>query len=242
LWFSRLAHTLAEQSQEQSHVTERTERRLREGYEAKLAELTQQRAALEKQVATLEADLPKRRLMRLGDTVHLTQAEIDSLRQMIAEQETLLLGYQVCRSKHNVTGFLVAVALNMAPWLSLYTCITGDAVIVALRFVLLSFPFCQVENEAATTKLKECQREMRDREERLTTEIRRLHAHELNSQQQQPRVRLKPLTLTLTLALTQARVRPCFFTRLISRVRTLSGKCGFCAFTSLGISCVCSVP
>ena len=41
-----------------------------------------------------------------------------------------------------------------------------------------------MENENATTKLKQFQHETRDREERLATEIQRLHAHELNAQQQ----------------------------------------------------------
>ena len=47
------------------------------------------------QVETLEADAPKRRLMRQGEPASLTEAELNSLRQEINEQEVLLKGYQV---------------------------------------------------------------------------------------------------------------------------------------------------
>jgi hypothetical protein len=163
---SRLEKALAEQSHEQHNVIERTERRLREGYEVKLAELTRHCAVLQQQVETLEADTPKRRLMQQGDAVDLTEAELNSLRQEIAEQEMLLKGYQVYHQNEvyhqNVSGFLCSPAPS--------------------HFNLF---YLQIENEAATTKLKQLQSEMRDREERLTAEIRRLHAHELNAQQQQ---------------------------------------------------------
>jgi hypothetical protein len=49
VWSPRLAKTLAERGA----ITERSERRLREGYEVKLADLTKHRAALQQQVCQL---------------------------------------------------------------------------------------------------------------------------------------------------------------------------------------------
>ncbi|KAK3280968.1 hypothetical protein CYMTET_11216 [Cymbomonas tetramitiformis] len=85
---------LVKQLDEKRAFHERSESRLRDGYEGRLAEAAKTRTALQQRVKELEGEGPRRRLAANGEEAKLTVEELKELRENIAVQDTLLAGYQ----------------------------------------------------------------------------------------------------------------------------------------------------
>ncbi|BFI16365.1 hypothetical protein MPTK1_5g21140 [Marchantia polymorpha subsp. ruderalis] len=84
---------------DQHHEFERISRDKQELWEAKLRELQKDKYALQIRLQEVEAENPRQKIKRVGESVNLTEGELRRLRQEILEQEALIKGYQVENEK-----------------------------------------------------------------------------------------------------------------------------------------------